>query len=364
MFRNSIFAQKHKFNPNISKRLLDAEREEIMSLKKIAEMVGVSPSTVSRVLNNTVPTCASPELKEKIWAAAHTLNYVPNAEARNLKMGKRETARNYRITVILTRFGFLDKDPFFRELFQSIEESLLSNSCILQSVSSAEDVDFTSLEKTDGIIILGRCSNDFLTCLKRYTRNIVGVDRNPTDYKMDEIICNGKTAAMKAMEYLLSLGHQKIGYIGDCSFESRYVGYCEILIRQNIPINYNYIYSTDQTYESGYQAMSELMLRDMTAVLCANDISALGALQALSDLTESGKAKRKEISVISIDNIAGAMTSEPLLTTVDIPKEEMGRMAVTVLLDRISHKHSEYLRVEFPCKVIERDSCYPPAESG
>ncbi|MCM1266507.1 MAG: LacI family transcriptional regulator [Bacteroidales bacterium] len=329
-----------------------------MSLKKIAEMVGVSPSTVSRVLNNTVPNCASSELKEKIWEAAHALEYVPNADARNLKTGKSNSAKSYKIAVILTRFDFLDKDPFFRELFQSVEASLLANSCILQSVTNADKADFASLEKIDGIIVLGRCSEDFLARLKRCSRNIVGVDRNPTDYKMDEVICNGKTAAIKAMEYLLALGHQKIGYIGDCSFESRYVGYCEMLIKQNIPINYQYIYSTDQTYESGYHAMEELLSRDMTAVLCANDISALGALQAQSDAVSRGKAKRKDISVISIDNIAGAMTSTPLLTTVDIPKEEMGRMAVTILLDRITHRHSEYLRVEFPCKVIERESCY------
>lgn len=330
-----------------------------MSLKKIAEMVGVSPSTVSRVLNNTVPTCASTELKERIWEAAHTLQYVPNTEARNLKMGKRETVKSYRIAVILTRFGFLDKDPFFRELFQSIEEALLTQSCVLQMVSNAGDVDFSALEKTDGIIVLGRCSDDFLARLKHYTRNIVGVDRNPTDYKMDEIICNGKTAAVKAMEYLLSLGHQKIGYIGDCSFEARYVGYCETLIKQNIPINYHYIQSTDQTYESGYQAMLELLKQDMTAVFCANDISALGAMQAMVDTVSQKKEKKRSVSVISIDNIAAAMTATPRLTTVDIPKEEMGRMAVTILLDRISHKHSEYLRVEFPCKIIERESCFP-----
>lgn len=330
-----------------------------MSLKKIAEMVGVSPSTVSRVLNNTVPTCASTELKERIWEAAHTLQYVPNTEARNLKMGKRETVKSYRIAVILTRFGFLDKDPFFRELFQSIEEALLTQSCVLQMVSNAGDVDFSALEKTDGIIVLGRCSDDFLARLKHYTRNIVGVDRNPTDYKMDEIICNGKTAAVKAMEYLLSLGHQKIGYIGDCSFEARYVGYCETLIKQNIPINYHYIQSTDQTYESGYQAMLELLKQDMTAVFCANDISALGAMQAMADTVSQKKEKKRSVSVISIDNIAAAMTAAPRLTTVDIPKEEMGRMAVTILLDRISHRHSEYLRVEFPCKIIERESCFP-----
>lgn len=322
-------------------------------------MVGTSPSTVSRVLNNTTTGCASPELKEKIWEAAHTLHYVPNMAARNLKMGREETVKSYQIAVILARVVFLDKDPFFAELFQSIEAGLFSNSCILKSVTNAESVDFSALEKIDGIIILGRCSDGLLTRLKHYTRNIVGVDRNPTDYKMDEIICNGKTAAVKAMEYLLSLGHRKIGYIGDCSFETRYVGYCETLIQQNIPINYHYICSTDQTYESGYHAMEGLQNQDVTAVFCANDISALGAMQVLSDAVTQNKSRKREISIIAIDNIARSMSAAPLLTTVNIPKEEMGRMAVTVLLDRILHKHNEYLRVEFPCKVIERENCFP-----
>ena len=337
-----------------------------MSLKKIAEMVGVSPSTVSRVLNNTVSTCASPELKEKIWEAAHSLNYVPNANARNLKTGRQPGGPNYKIAVILSRFHSLDTDPFFHELFQSIEEALFSHSCILHSVSNSGQTDLASLKTADGIIVLGRYSDDFLNQIKKYTRNIVGVDRNPTDYKIDEIICNGKTAAIKAMEHLLSLGHHKIGYIGDCSSESRYVGYCETLINRSIPLNYHYIRSTDQTFDSGYLAMQALMQQDITAVFCANDISALGAVKALSEALPATNFKRNGstkkhpgISVISIDNIALSQTSSPLLTTVNIPKEDMGRMAVAVLIDRMRHKHSECLRVEFPCKIIERDSCFP-----
>lgn len=330
-----------------------------MSLKKIAEMVGVSPSTVSRVLNNTVSTCASSELKEKIWEAARTLNYVPNVNARNLKTGKTDSMPNYKIAIVLSRFNSLDTDPFFRELFLSIEESLFSNSCILHSITNAENIDFTSLKEVNGIIILGRCSNDLLNSLKKYTRNIVGIGRNPTDYKMDEIICNGKTATIQAMEYLLSLGHKKIGYIGDCSSETRYVGYCETLINRNIPLNYDYIRSTNQTYESGFNAMKELLQQDMTAVFCANDISALGALNAMSEDSSQNNSIVKKISIISIDNIALSQNSTPLLTTVNIPKEDMGHMAVTILLSRIRHKHNEYLRVELPCKIIERESCYP-----
>ncbi len=330
-----------------------------MSLKKIAEIVGVSPSTVSRVLNNTVSTCASPELKEKIWETARNLNYVPNNNARNLKKGTCGAVKNYQIAVILARFDSLDTDPFFRELFQSIEEGLFSYSCTLHSIINAGQTDFSSLRETDGIIILGRCSSEFLNTIKKYSRNIVGIDRNPTDYNMDEIVCNGKTAATKAMEHLLFLGHRKIGYIGDCSSESRYIGYCETLINRNIPLNYNYIRSTNQTYDSGYQAMHELLKEDLTAVFCANDVSALGALKALSESSVETQKYIKKISIISIDNIAMSQTSSPLLTTINIPKEDMGQMAVTILLDRIKHKHSEYLRVEFPCRIIERDSCYP-----
>lgn len=333
-----------------------------MSLKKIAQIVGVSPSTVSRVLNNTVSTCASPELKEKIWETARELNYVPDANARNLKKGTRTAPKSYKISIIMARFNSIDTDPFFSELFQCIEESLFAASCILHSTLNTEQTDFSTLKEADGIIILGRCSVDFLKTLKKYTKNIVGIDRNPTDYNMDEIICNGKTAAHKAMEYLLSLGHTKIGYIGDCSSESRYIGYCETMISRNIPLNYSYIQSTDQTYESGYQAMKQLYTSDVSAVFCANDISALGALQALKELTPTGTRNARKISVISIDNIRQSETSSPLLTTVNIPKEDMGHMAVNILMDRIKRGHSEFMRVEFPCKVIERESCYEVKE--
>ncbi len=327
-----------------------------MSLKKIAEIVGVSPSTVSRVLNNTVSSCASPELKQKIWETAHALNYVPNNHAKNLQKGLDSPTKNYKISIVLARFSSLDNDPFFRELFQSVEESLFSNSCLLHSITGIENTDFSSLKNVDGIIIFGRCSQDFLNNLKKYTRNIVAIDRNPTDYAIDEIICNGKTAARIAMEYLISLGHKNIGYIGDCSSESRYIGYCETLISSNIPLNYSNICPTDQTFESGRTAMLNLMSKDVSAVLCANDITAVGALKTLSE--QPGK-KKKKISVIAIDNISLSLTVSPLLTTVNIPKEDMGHMAVTVLLDRIRHKHNEFLRVEFPCRIIERDSCYP-----
>lgn len=324
-----------------------------MSLKKIAEMVGTSPSTVSRVLNNSYTTCASEQLKAKIWQAAHEIQYVPNTAARDLKMGHTQQKKALRILIVLARVGALDKDPFFRELYQGLSYEVLKKGFVVDGLVTASEKDGQGLKKCDGMIILGRCSSKLLHTFSRYTPNMVGIWRNPMNYEIDEVVCDGQKAAQAAVTYLIKKGHRKIGYIGDCSYESRYVGYSETMIRNQLSIDYSCIASTGQSKEEGCRAMRRLMEdEDLTAVLCANDITAVGALQALWE------QKSRRISVISIDNIEEAQTTKPLLTTVHIPREAMAHMAVHILHDRILHGHTEKLRVEFPCRIIERDSCF------
>lgn len=174
--------------------------------------------------------------------------------------------------------------------------------------------------------------------------------------EVDEVICDGQKAANLAMSYLIQSGHKKIGYIGDCSYESRHVGYNEAMIQNHLPLDYSCVIPTDQTREEGYNAMKKLLGdEELTAVLCANDITAFGALQALREKRGIGK---RTVSVISIDNVEEAQTTNPLLTTVHIPREDMAHMAVQILHDRILHGHREKLRVEFPCRIIERESCF------
>lgn len=334
-----------------------------MSLKKIAETVGVSVSTVSRVLNNTSYKCASEDIKNKIWKAARELNYVPNLEARNLKKGK-NTVSAYNISVLLSRFETLDADPFFQELFRNIEEEAFRQQCRINKILNLKtllDNKLQDLSDCDGLIILGRCPENLIANLRPHCRSMIGIGRNPTDYEIDEIICNGFDAAATAMEYLISLGHRKIAYIGDCSSETRYIGYYEALLKYKIPLNYKYIYATNQTLEGGYQAMKDLLSSSQqpTAVFCANDITAIGVLKACEKLSRDNYLP----SVISIDNISALQSIKPLLTTVNIPKDDMGKMAVKILLDRIQGKHSECIRLEFPSKLVIRDSCYVNTKS-
>ena len=331
-----------------------------MSLKRIAEMVGVSPSTVSRVLNNTSSTCASKEVRDKIFEAARKIGYQPNESARNLRMVSGKNIVQKHISIVLARINKLEEDPFFYEL-RNLEIDLFEEHAVIDDIVYAEEKLTDNISKSQGVIILGRCSEKLLDQILLWNKNVVGIWRNSMNFNVDEVVCDGKKAAELAMNYLISLGHRNIAYIGDCSYESRYVGYCNSLIHHNIPMNYEQIKQTNQTGEEGRKAMEELLesSENFSAVFCANDVTAIHVLEVLKEWRRKHKKRISEISVISIDNIEESQDTSPLLTTIHIPRKEMAHMAVNLLLDRIEKKHSEAIRIEFPCRIINRSSCYP-----
>jgi len=356
-----------------------------MSLKKIAELANTSVSTVSRVLNTPGHTCHIPGLSEKIWKIAKELEYIPNEAARNLRMGNNATEETFYIDILLTRFDSIDKDPFFAELFIHIKEELLASNTLpgetlnFTDIMSLSEKDanakavpyktsskvirenpatssaFISKKRNTGLILLGKCPQGLIPVLKKRYNYIAGIDRNPTDYEYDEVICNGITAARKAVEYLVKLGHNNIAYIGDCTFESRYTGYYQTLLDHKIPLNYANVHQTGQTEKEGFMVMEDIINSPgrPSAIFCANDITAIGVLNAL----KSNKKRGYLPSVISIDNIYPSEKTTPMLTTIDIPKKEMAHLAVMLLLDRKAGRHRENIRIELPCRLVERDSC-------
>lgn len=337
-----------------------------MSLKEIARRCGTSVSTVSRVLNQPDYRCLDTDLQEKIWSCAKELNYVPNTAARQLKSGgKAVLQRPMVIDVFLTRFQSPESDLFFKELYDVLREELLKNNCHLGRFLTLPDMTqrrknltplaARSIPDADGLIVLGKCPAELISFLKNQYHSLVGIDRNPTNFDYDEIICDGTAAASAAIDYLIMLGHKKIAYIGSCSYEARYIGYYQSLISHKLPLDHGNIYPTSQTREEGFQMMKAILKKETlpSAIFCANDSTALGVLEALK------KSRRKKYfpSVISIDNIRDAQMCSPSLTTIDIPKREMAYHAVQILLDRIRHGHSENIRMELPCRLIVRESC-------
>lgn len=333
-----------------------------MSLKRIAELTGASVSTVSRVLNQPDYHCQNEKLGQKIRQAARDLNYVPNASARNLKKGEPDEATVFSVDILLARFHTIEADAFFEEVYRHLETELLQQNCKLSQILTVPDIARIENEqartRSQGIIILGKCPASLVDVLHRRYRGVVAIDRNPSEYMMDEVVCDGAKAAQTVVEYLCSLGHRTIGYIGDCNMEARYTGYYESLLRNKLPLNYDHVVSTGQTREEGYLAYEKLMNLSAppTAVFCANDVTALGFLQAMN---EKNGRKKKQVyapAVASIDDIEQSVRVSPMLTTVHIPKEDMVHLAVLILRDRLLGSHREILRIELPCHLMIRES--------
>lgn len=190
-----------------------------MSLKEIAHRAGTSVSTVSRVLNQPDYKCKNPELEARIWAAAQEISYTPNTAAQTLKSGAPQIKTTpLTFDIFLTRFPSLSQDLFFSELFESLKKELLRQQCVPGKFLTLPEVTSMLKEKSsfsvtdthaDGIILLGKCPAELISTLQNHYHNIVGIDRNPTNFDYDEVICSGTTAAVTAMNYLISLGHKK-----------------------------------------------------------------------------------------------------------------------------------------------------------
>ena len=101
--------------------------------------------------------------------------------------------------------------------------------------------------KRDGLIIIGRCNKEALKKLNKKYKSVVSVNRNSTNYEVDEVLCDGKKIAAAAVEYLISLGHKNIGYIGQCHSEDRYNGYLETLKKHDLDVIPEYVIETKQT---------------------------------------------------------------------------------------------------------------------
>ena len=217
-------------------------------------------------------------------------------------------------------------------------------------------------QKCDGLIIIGKCNKDALKKLNNKFKNVVSVNRNSTNYEVDEVLCDGKKVAMMAVEYLISLGHTSIGYVGDCYNEARYRGYLEALHRHDIDPEADYIVQTGQTEAEGFAAMQKFMQSEdrPTGIYCANDITAIGMLKFL----ETNKNRYYIPSIIASDAIEEAQYTRPMLTTVRLPKEEMGKFALYLLVDRMRGGHKSVVRTELEGKLMVRNSCVGTDEGG
>ncbi|MBR1723909.1 MAG: LacI family DNA-binding transcriptional regulator [Ruminococcus sp.] len=349
-----------------------------MSLKEIAKMTGVSVSTVGRILNDPGHKCSSEAVRQRVLDAARQINYIPNASARNLKSGGRNVEEIYRVNILLTRFASEAADPFYDEMLILLEKELRNSGCVVMNVwhiaefsderggsadklqKLADSLYADAPQRSDGLIIIGKVTGRALKLLKTKEKNIVSINRNSTNYEVDEVLCDGSKIARAAVDHLAKLGHTKIGYVGDCHSEARFSGYQQALTEHRLAPDIDYIFDTAPNEANGISAMEYFSsLPDPpTGIYCANDILAVGMLKALSKRRSRGYSP----SVISSDDIDAAQYTKPMLTTISLPKNEMVRFALMLLLDRIKGGHRIIARLELEGTLVIRESCRPYRE--
>ncbi len=335
-----------------------------MTLKDIAKIAGVSISTVSRVINSPDNSFATEQVRDRIWNIVKETGYIPNQSAKDLKTKSNDqyTAHSKTIACIFGRTKTPADNPFFAQIARAIEQQALNFGFVLSSSYSIFDINdpsvfqrITSL-KADGAIILGRFEGNTRSFFENNYKNLVYTGLNSIDAEWDQVICDGYAASITALEHLIHNGHRRIAYVGETENEIRYMAYKDMLRCKNIPFEASLVGSCPLNGAGGYAGAERLLKKAApapTAVFCANDITAIGAVRRI---LESGLRIPQDISVVSIDNIDVAQYVSPMLTTVGIPKDELGKMATRMLVDRINKGHHLPMKLLLPHKLIIRES--------
>lgn len=332
-----------------------------ITLKDIAKLSDTSISTVSRVLNGDDTKAARPEIKEKIWKIANKYNYRPNRFAQSLKKAPVQNKKCYSFGIIFARLDETSKNPFFTKLSHIIEKEIRERgyqvgfTCLSDAVRMTDAKDFFTEHPVDGVIILGKFSDWLYQKIRNHVKNYIYVGLNKLIFRdLDQVIVDGHSAAINAVNYLYGLGHRNIMYVGETAGEERYSGYVEAMNHLlGDRFDQSNIIQCHFSIASSYKAVKQKYIPKFTALFCGDDLAGIGTLQALQDMKYQIP---RDVSVISIDNIELIQNYTPLLTTVNIPIDEMGKMAIRMILERINDVRQVSTIVEFPYEIIRRET--------
>ena len=335
-----------------------------MRIKDVAREAGVSTATVSHVINKT--KYVTDETREKVLRAIERCNYYPNAHARTLASGRSKI------------IGLLVSDisnPFFPELIKSIEAEAFErgyNVILLNTnydARRAADYVRRLIEfKVAGVAMMTAESDPALIEeLARKSVNVVFFDSPGVAREhMSNVLIDYAGGIEEAVRHLVSLGHRRIAHIaGSGSLRSgviRREAFFDSMAR-HLPGERALSYEGDFKFEGGRAAAAEIMAAGElpTAVVAANDMMALGAMQ---ELRAAGLSIPRDISVVGFDDIAFAALAEPPLTTVCSPRAEIGRRAVEALMMTIERPNQPGLELRTPTYLIARASTAPPHKAG
>ncbi|MGM0878363.1 MAG: LacI family DNA-binding transcriptional regulator [Bacillota bacterium] len=334
-----------------------------VTIKDVAKVANVTPSTVSRVIANNPRI--SEKTKKKVRMVMEELGYHPNFKARSLVSGSTQTIG----LVMPNSTEKVFQNPFFPEVIRGISKTAHSMEyALLISTGETEEEIFEDVfhmvqgGRVDGVILLySRINDKVMTFLeeKDFPFTIIGKPYNNID-STSHVDNDNFSAAKEVTQYLLSLGHRRIGFVaGSLKLMvtiDRKRGYETALLDAGISINYDYIVHEEFLMEGGKEAISELLsLKEPpTALVVADDLMAFGMFNTLERM---GLRVPDDLSIVSFNNLLLSEVSRPPLTSVDVNIYNLGLQSAKCLIEKIKQPDEPAKRIIIPHKMIERNSC-------
>ncbi len=327
-------------------------------IKDIAEELGVSPTTVSLVLNNKPG--AGEDLRKKILQTAKNLGYE----------GPRTSKVGSLCLLHIARHGHTinrDHDVFIADYIEGLSQGAklagFSLEIVMFKLAPMEQVLETARAKAaDGFIILGtELSQEDVESFSAIRKPLVFIDTYHEFLNYDFVDMNNEDSVFMLLSHLYSLGHRSFGFVKG-TIETRNIrlreeGFFAGLRRLGINERTALVFSVDQTYHGAYNDMKAILAqhpRLPSALICSNDIIASGSLKAFSEM---GIRVPEDISVVGFDNLPLSAISDPPLTTIQVSKAQIGKMAVQLLISRIhGDPKIPAVKVLIGGRLIERNS--------
>lgn len=326
-------------------------------MKDVARLAGVSTSTVSHVINKD--RFVSDAIRVRVEDAVRTLNYAPSALARSLKLNQTRT-----IGMLITA----SSNPFYSELVRGVERSCFERgySLVLCNTEGDEQRMNRNLEtllqkRVDGLLLL--CTETHQPSPAIMTRYpaipTVMMDWSPFDGDSDVIQDNSLLGGDIATRHLIEKGFTRIacvtGPLDKTPARLRLEGYRAAMQRAGLAVPEGYEVIGDFEFGGGLRAMQSLLVlpEPPQAVFMGNDAMAVGAYQALY---QAGLRIPQDIALVGYDDIELARYMTPPLTTIHQPKDELGELAIDVLIHRMAQPELQQQRLQLTPVLMERGS--------
>jgi LacI family transcriptional regulator len=334
-------------------------------IRAVAALAKVSIATVSRTINGS--PVVSDRLSKRVWQAIEHLNYFPNTHARTLVSGRSRL------------FGIIVENitnPFFPELIQSFEEIAVANGYeILVSSSNSDPAILTTCirrmieRKVEGVAVLTFGEEEpVLDQLAYHDIPIVLAEFKLANKKVSTILLDYTTGIRAAVDHLASLGHKKIGYLAGPhklhSALTRENDFHTAMQLTGLPIEKKWIIECDHTLKGGVAGFGKLqaLASRPTAVLCSNDMTAIGVLRAAY---MAGLRVPQDLSVIGLDDIDFAEFTLPPLTTIRLSRTDLARAAFEALRVQSENGGKPNVQHEFLVStslIVRGSTAAPPSE--